>query len=148
MTQPPQKHSFVSATLPIVLYSLLIFVLSNLKDPPAPNFHLEWGDKINHAIAYGGMMVLAMRASGYLFARQSIAVRIGMALLFCALYGASDEIHQAFVPGRNCDIFDWFADMIGAFLALSGILLTRRWVVTRRIVGNAFVGNPGLPAEL
>lgn len=148
MTEPPRKMSTVSAILPILLYCLMIFVLSNLKDPPAPNFHLQWGDKINHALAFGGMMVVALRASGYLFARTSIAVRVGIALLFCALYGATDELHQAFVPGRTCDIYDWVADMTGVFLALVGIVVTRRWSITHLVIGNALDINDELSAEL
>lgn len=32
-------------------------------------------------------------------------------------YGASDEIHQMFVPGRSPEIFDFLADTTGGILA-------------------------------
>jgi VanZ family protein len=30
------------------------------------------------------------------------------------VYGASDEFHQRFVPGRTADVLDWLADSLGA----------------------------------
>ena len=38
------------------------------------------------------------------------------------LYGITDELHQYFVPGRDCSIFDLTADAIGGF---SGALIAR-----------------------
>jgi VanZ family protein len=31
-----------------------------------------------------------------------------------AVYGIVDEIHQYFVPGRDCSPWDWVADALGA----------------------------------
>ena len=39
-----------------------------------------------------------------------------MAVLFCFLYGLSDEFHQIFVPGREASLGDAAADTIGGFL--------------------------------
>ena len=38
-------------------------------------------------------------------------------VLFCLLYGASDEFHQSFIPGRNCSGADLVADGVGGCLA-------------------------------
>jgi VanZ family protein len=38
----------------------------------------------------------------------------------CALYAASDEIHQYFVPGRQTDFLDWVVDVLGAGVGLCG----------------------------
>ena len=35
-------------------------------------------------------------------------------IVFCIVYGISDEIHQIFVPSRSSDIFDVIADSIGS----------------------------------
>lgn len=51
------------------------------------------------------------------------------ALIFSSAYGASDEWHQSFVPGRLADAADWLADTLGAMLAL---LLIRRFRVKRK----------------
>jgi len=48
-----------------------------------------------------------------------------LALLFCVLYAASDELHQYFVPGRDARATDVLIDSIGA-LAGIGIPLSKR----------------------
>jgi hypothetical protein len=40
------------------------------------------------------------------------------AFLIAALFGLSDEVHQFFVPGRLCSLFDAFLDAAGAAFAL------------------------------
>lgn len=47
--------------------------------------------------------------------------------------GALDEFHQAFVPGRDCDVLDWMADTCGGALGLALASLSRlrargRWL--------------------
>jgi VanZ family protein/UDP-2,3-diacylglucosamine pyrophosphatase LpxH len=54
-----------------------------------------------------------------------------LAFLAVALFGASDEWHQAFVPGRACEFGDWLADVFGGGLGLflgSAQLLGTRWL--------------------
>jgi MYXO-CTERM domain-containing protein len=46
-----------------------------------------------------------------------------------SFYGASDEVHQSFVPGRDSDVLDWRADTIGG-AAAAGLLLA--WAIIRR----------------
>lgn len=48
------------------------------------------------------------------------------ALVFCFLYGISDEIHQFFVPTRDADLFDLAMDLIGAAIALGTIWLAKK----------------------
>jgi UDP-2,3-diacylglucosamine pyrophosphatase LpxH len=47
-----------------------------------------------------------------------------------ALFGATDEWHQYFVPGRSCELGDWVADSLGGGLGLLAgslqLLATRR----------------------
>ena len=74
-------------------------------------------DKVLHAIAYG---VLALTA---LFAVPEQKYRTNpwrvslLVVLFCLLYGISDEIHQSFVPNRFPSVFDVVADTGGAVVA-------------------------------
>lgn len=46
-----------------------------------------------------------------------------LAWILTAVYAASDEIHQLFVEGRACRIFDWFVDGLGAATAILVICL-------------------------
>lgn len=57
---------------------------------------------------------------------KTLAVAL-VALAIASAYGASDEFHQSFVPGRFVDAFDWLADTCGAAVGafLSAFLLAR-----------------------
>ncbi len=52
-----------------------------------------------------------------------------LALLIASAYGVSDELHQAFVPGREPSVADWIADSLGG--AAGVWLRTRRSPVAR-----------------
>ena len=64
----------------------------------------EVPDKVAHAVAYAVLAAFLTLGSG----RPVLAVALAVA------YGASDEIHQAFVPGRTPEVLDLVADAVGA----------------------------------
>ena len=68
-------------------------------------------DKIAHFSVYGLLATLLVRLG-----RGPRAW--WLALLATSLYGASDEWHQYFVPGRSCEFGDWIADTTGGALAI------------------------------
>jgi len=43
-------------------------------------------------------------------------------LLASILYGATDEFHQVFVPGRTPEIYDLVADGVGALICITILL--------------------------
>ena len=103
---------------PLAGYCALVFAISAMTAPPAPDYPFEWGDKINHALAYALMFALAVRAVRALGKEYgTVRSRLLAAFTFCAIYGGTDEIHQLFVVGRSCDVLDWIADLVGAGLA-------------------------------
>ncbi len=108
--------------LGLMVYSGWIFYLSSgIVSVPGPDFMLK--DKVMHAGAYGLLAFTAWQTF-----RQWSAVRrpwIG-AWIYAAGYGASDELHQSFVPGRNSDPWDWVADAVGAALCLLVVEMIRR----------------------
>ena len=57
--------------------------------------------------------------------------KAGLVLALVALYAASDEIHQAFVPSRQASVWDVLLDTTGAafgLLCLWGVgRLRKRW---------------------
>jgi VanZ family protein len=156
---PPEKNSSVAATLgrrpidhplrtvacvmainlkkkvaywfPVVVLCIAIFVQSCL---PAfdvgPRFQFK--DKFLHAIVYGLLASLFFRAyhaGGD--CRKSLLSTLVISVCFATLYGISDEIHQAFVPGRYLDGMDAVANFIGSVLGSAGYL----WVVADRRPG-------------
>jgi VanZ family protein len=103
----------------------LLFLLSHQSNLHPPSL-FSAQDKVVHALVYGVLAVLllasqASHANGYRW-RQ-----LGVSIMIASLYGASDELHQAFVPGRNADPADWVADTAGAVIAV----LLAAWLVRR-----------------
>ncbi|HET9597135.1 MAG TPA: VanZ family protein [Anaeromyxobacteraceae bacterium] len=91
-------------------YAALVFVLSSKADPLPLLTQNVW-DKAIHFLEYGTLGVLlavALWTSGLPLRRAGV-----LAAVLASLYGASDEFHQSFVPGREADPRDWLADTLG-----------------------------------
>lgn len=102
--------------IPVLLWMSLIFFLSAQPDLPGiPGLDLiDWNDKVKHFITYAILGALIWRALGR---KRAKWWQIVIPAIIAAIYGASDELHQKFVPGRSCDPLDWAADTFGAFTA-------------------------------
>ncbi len=48
--------------------------------------------------------------------------KLSVSFVFCALYSVTDEIHQIFVPGRACRVFDIFVDCCGSILGIAFVV--------------------------
>ena len=114
---------WIRAWLPVALYMGLIFYFSSLPYPEdqLPKFLFKaLGDKLLHAIEYSVLAILCYRAfrrSAGLYAANSAVV---LAIAVASLYGATDEVHQAFVPFRSSTWSDWVADTAGAVIGAIG----------------------------
>jgi len=119
---------------PPIFYMGFIFFASSVPGDELPS----WGfwDKAEHLLAYSvlGVLFLIPAAEARL---ALVTPRTGaLAVVLATLYGAFDEIHQAFTPGRSPDIHDLFADFLGATAGVLVVLLLR-FVVTRLTVRRA-----------
>lgn len=118
---------------PPIFYMALIFAVSSLQQPPLPTPKFEWLsiDKVYHFIEYFILSVLLVIAlvnvSPKWLPRQWIWFAAG---LISILYGASDELHQMYVPGRFATLSDWLSDVVGAIAGVVGanIYFNRRKV--------------------
>jgi VanZ family protein len=73
-------------------------------------------DKLLHSLIYGLLAAATLFAvQGELFFKRPRQAGI-FVILFCLLYGISDEWHQSFIPGRMPSIWDIAADTTGATL--------------------------------
>lgn len=106
--------------VPVLLYSGAIIWMSSQSITVPEPFSLA--DKVYHLLAYlvyGGMLMLAMQTF-----QISPRARMICALIVGLVFAASDEVHQAFVPGRTADIVDWCADALGIIIA---VVITSIW---------------------
>ena len=71
-------------------------------------------DKLLHVIAY------SILAGTFLYGMQPFThssnrfLNTLVVVLFCIVYGISDEYHQSFIPGRLASFWDVMADGLGA----------------------------------
>ena len=104
---------------PVVAWAAVLFGQSSVPGSDIPKFipTIGW-DKLYHFGLYAILAILAMRS------RRGSAFAVWSVLLFCVAYGASDEFHQWFVPGRTASVWDLLADSLGAG---AGVLLFLAW---------------------
>lgn len=124
---------FVRYWGPVCGYAGLIFFLSSQSHPEEtlPTFVMFFSDKVLHFVEYsvlGGLWYRAIRwGTTDTWSRQAVPI----AIVLTSLYGASDEIHQSFVPFRESSGYDWIADTIGAvFGTMVARHMMKGWSVT------------------
>jgi VanZ family protein len=99
----------------IFSWASAIFIFSSIPNPPQP----FTGDELflfilttsEHIIEYSILGFLLFY--GFLSLGKDARFAIILAIIFAAAYGATDEIHQYFVPSRECSILDLAADSAG-----------------------------------
>jgi VanZ family protein len=113
--------------IPVILYMAGIFVASSLSNPPVPS---DVPDYSLHETAYFGLTLLVIRA---LARGRWRNVTVGVLIAACVIavaYGATDEVHQSFVPERHPEWRDLRSDAIGAGVAAAVVKL---WDIIRRL---------------
>lgn len=58
--------------------------------------------------------------------KRRIVMRWFLPWLIATLYAVSDEVHQFFIPGRNCNAWDVFIDSAGACVGVIICILVTR----------------------
>ena len=100
----------LSAWLPVVAWAGLIFTLSSIPDLGTG---LGGWDlvlrKLAHAAEFAVLGLLLLRAIG----------DVSSAFVLAAAYAVTDEIHQAFVPGRHASPLDVVVDATGVAIGLA-----------------------------
>jgi VanZ family protein len=116
MAENSTKH-WLKYWLPVLLYCTAIFIQSSFPTPlQTPGlYHI---DKVVHFFAYALLGILFVRAlrNSAIAHRESLVFIL--AVLFAGIYGAADEWHQSFVPGRTPDGWDLLADVLGGWFGV------------------------------
>lgn len=111
--------------LPFIFYSLLIIYLSHQPHldlgPSAPS------DKVLHFLEFFGYALLLLRV----LALYKIKHRKIITIVASTIYGISDELHQFFIPGRDCSLSDVLIDILGAVSLVITCRLAKRFFSAR-----------------
>ena len=95
----------------------LIFSLSSLEPESVPTTLSRLGHLRDVLVHFGLYVILGGLLLMTLWAWATGAPHRGLllilAMLFGGVYGALDEVHQSFVPGRSPSLFDLFIDSAG-----------------------------------
>lgn len=108
--------SKILSILAFIAYSLAIIYFSHQPSAPKILGDFNFQDKILHLLAffvYGNLTWFMLFKLG--LKKKKL---IFFTLLWGMLFGASDEIHQYFIPGRYSEFADWVADSLGVILSL------------------------------
>lgn len=131
---PSEKRFVYCMRCMSIVVALSIFMLSSRSKLPLPDSVVFPGmDKVLHALAFGCFAFAFSYWLGSVLWKTKPFLCILIVCVAAACYGASDEIHQMFVPGRDASVYDWIADCTGALIAslLRTALVRRARAVSR-----------------
>ncbi|HXY31879.1 MAG TPA: VanZ family protein [Gemmatimonadaceae bacterium] len=109
--------------VPPLLWAAFILVLTSIPGSMIPSVGIPNLDKLVHLTLYGVLGLLTARAVWRPGAKR-VALTVALGI---SLFGALDEWHQQFIPGRSMEVLDWTADTLGAAcgIAVASILRGR-----------------------
>ncbi len=112
----------------VAAYCGLIFFLSHLSKFPRPlELHFFSADKLLHVGGYALLSLSFAWALTTTSRRLCIRTVVFATCLFTIGFGALDEVHQSFIPGRHATIYDVLADALGAGVGIGLWMLVRSW---------------------
>ncbi len=124
------SKNFFKFHFPFLLWLAVIFVQSSFPAIELPKVEFFSPDKLAHMGVYGLLAALCyislIHQTNFKYLHDNAIL---FTLLICSLYGASDELHQYFVPMRSCEFYDWAADAAGTviMIVLIKFYLTKRY---------------------
>src|SRR3954471_1706459 len=110
--------SRLRAWFPALMVALALFIASSVPGTSYPQVDVRYADKMVHVTFYALLGAACARGLLRSTARQGAAVVL-IATALATAFGATDELHQLFVPFRSADWHDLVADAFGALLGSS-----------------------------
>jgi VanZ family protein len=124
-SRDPERGSFLRDVLPALVWTLVVFVFGGIPNP-APPVELHFPiDKVEHAVAFAILQVLAYRALRYELPRALPRAMPWIAALVSTAVGGALELYQLTVPNRSAEFMDLVWDAIGALAATIVTLVLR-----------------------
>ena len=111
--------------LPALGVMAVIFLLSHQPAGDLPPLFPHF-DKLAHFSIYGLLAATLIGAVPSDLRRRRPWAAAGAIILWCLIYGISDEFHQSYIPGRFPSLADIAADTLGAIVVSLGALVFRQ----------------------
>ena len=107
------NQRFRTIQLPLFIWIGMMILFSSLPGNKLPEVVSFWQwDKVAHGAEYFVFTVLLFRYF-VLSRHKTPAEALRLCLLIGLMYAALDELHQLFIPKRECNIYDFAADAAG-----------------------------------
>ncbi|MGJ8642803.1 MAG: VanZ family protein [Luteolibacter sp.] len=124
-----KRHLIRAAAAGFILFIISAVIIANRGE--GDNWwsfihDIPYGDKVGHV----GLMGTLCFLSNLAFPCRSIRIPSGLvtpATLTVFTLVSLEELSQAFIPNRNCDLFDWLADLTGIIVGQTAALLIIRF---------------------
>ena len=99
-------------------FIVLLSVLADLRSlgPLTVFYEFRHGDKVGHAVLYGGLALLINLAVGQLRHRQTLRQALQVAAVL-AVITSLEELSQELFPSRSPDPFDLLSGLAGIVIA-------------------------------
>lgn len=112
-------NGFRYYTLPLILWTVIMMILSTIPGSGIPEISLIQWDKIAHFTEF---VVFSFLLGRFLYFRKNVNLKKSLILivLIAISYSILDELHQLFVPFRDCSAKDLLADILGVFTGMAG----------------------------
>jgi len=130
---------FAKWWLPVVVWMVVIFIGSSIGSLPRIGGKATDGvaHRVAHVIEFAVLGALTLRA---LSKERPITKReLIITLVIIALYGASDELHQRFTPGRSSEGIAVAFDVAGG---MAGAWVYRWWRQRRSATSRSGIERP------
>lgn len=103
------KLRYINAHAPWILMMIAITIQSSISNISLPDIGITFTDKLAHFGVFGIMGWVLTR--GMIMSRVKYAILVALIIGF--IFAITDEWHQSKVPGRDADVLDVVADLIG-----------------------------------
>jgi len=133
-------RAMVSSALWPLALMITIFHASGESNVPQPHVVPNF-DKVVHLFVFGLLATLVVRVG--FEPRQPLRWAL-IAVLVTSAYGAFDEFHQSFTPGRSVELADWIVDSLGAVLAAGTYCY---WTAWRQFLERKYERRPSSTAR-
>jgi len=130
---------FVKWWLPLLLWMGVIFAGSSIGSLPRVGGKATDGvaHRVAHMLEFAvlGALVLRATSSGQRITKRELIITV----IVVALYGASDEFHQRFTPGRSSEGLSVLFDVAGG---LAGAWVYRWWWQRHSATSRSVIERP------